>query len=704
MSTVTTALRVLLRPAPVLVLTGLAVAAAGGAAVVAASHGAEQAGARVADAFVVAAFVVTGALVLVHRPGHRVGLLLWGGGVLWGLASLPLELAVASLTAGARDAALDAAIGQAAAIGPADADHPAIALVAVLALAVRGAGWILVVALLALLFPDGRLPGPRWRPALGVALAALLVFELAVLLAPEPLDYRLSGVRNPLGVPSGWRLALDLLAVSGLGLVVLSAATGVAAAVVRWRQGDALLRQQVGALVTAAGVSLVAGIVIVADVATTAIAFPVAVMALPGAVGVAVLQHGLYDIRLAVNRALVYGVLTGAVVALYVVVVGAVGAVLQARQPGWLSLLAAGVVAVAFQPLREVVQGGVNRITYGAWGEPSQVVERLGDRLADAVAPEVTLPSVLESLAADLRLPYVAVLGRDGDVLAARGTDAEDARDVPLVHQREVVGTLRLAAPASLRPAGRAPAQARLLDALARQLAPVVHAVQLSRELQRSRERLVRSREEERRRLRRDLHDGLGPALAGLTLRVDTARNTVGRDPAVDAVLLELREEVREAVADVRRVVEDLRPPVLDDLGLLGALEALAERFAPGPPRVVVTASGPVRALPAAVEVAAYRIAQEAVSNAVRHAGAAGVSVRVGTGVAGAGPSSLRLEVEDDGSGPRVHVPRQAGNGLTTMRERAEEIGGSVVVGDGAGGGTLVVATLPVPHAAVGSR
>lgn len=179
-----------------------------------------------------------------------------------------------------------------------------------------------------------------------------------MLVAPVPLDYRMAAVRNPIGVPEPWRQAADLLAVGGLGLVVLSAAVGLLAVAQRRRHGDALVRQQVGSLALAAALTLAVGLVIVTDLSRTAGAFSLAVAGIPVVVGVAVLQHPLYDVQLAVQRTLVHVLLTALVVAVYVLVVGGVGASLRAGGEGWLPLLAAGVVAVAFQPLRAVVQRG----------------------------------------------------------------------------------------------------------------------------------------------------------------------------------------------------------------------------------------------------------------------------------------------------------------------------------------------------------
>jgi two-component system NarL family sensor kinase len=217
-----------------------------------------------------------------------------------------------------------------------------------------------------------------------------------------------------------------------------------------------------------------------------------------------------------------------------------------------------------------------------------------------------------------------------------------------------------------------------------------VAALRLTDSLQAAREHLVAAREEERRRVRRDLHDGVGAALAGLRLQLDTARDLVA-DPLAGTLLDAAADGLAEAVRDVRQVTDDLRPPALDDLGLAASLEALAARVRTPSLDVAVEADA-LPPLPAAVDVACYRIAGEAVANAVKHARASRVAVAL---VAGDG--ELRLTVTDDGVG-LPDVPPSRGLGLTSMRQRAEEIGGRcTVVSDGAG--TRVSVALPLGSA-----
>lgn len=435
-----------------------------------------------------------------------------------------------------------------------------------------------------------------------------------------------------------------------------------------------------------------------------------ALLATPVSFGVAVTRHHLFSIDIILNRALVYGGLTVAVVSLYVLIVGYFGALFHTNGNLVISLVATGVVAVLFQPLRDRLQRVVNRLLYGERDEPYAVISRLGQRLEGTLTPDAILPAVVETVAGALKLPYVAIVlgqGVDRPIVAATGTPAPESLRLPLTYQGEMVGELLLAP----RAPGEdfSPADRRLLADLARQAGVAARAVRLSDEtraltadLQASRERLVLAREEERRRLRRDLHDGLGPRLASLTLRIDTAHERLAHDPLAGELLSDLAARMEEAVVDIRRVVYALRPPALDDLGLLGALRAAADSYGPQGLRIAVEEPATLPVFPAAVEVAAYRIAHEALTNVVRHAAAQRCTIRIELDLV---TQALLVEVDDDGCGVadlQAGVPRQAGLGLISMRERAAELGGVCTIEPRPGGGTRVRAVLPCRPLAAG--
>jgi signal transduction histidine kinase len=213
---------------------------------------------------------------------------------------------------------------------------------------------------------------------------------------------------------------------------------------------------------------------------------------------------------------------------------------------------------------------------------------------------------------------------------------------------------------------------------------------QANTELQRSREGLVSAREEERRRLRRDLHDGVGPQLAALMLELETASDLVSDNHEASALMAKLSKRAREIVSDVRHSVHALRPPALDELGLVEALKEGAIQYGPAGLRVSVDNPQDLSHLPAAVEVACYRIVQEALANVVRHAGASRCSIRL---ILDEDAGALSVEVEDDGRGIRDYD--SIGVGMISMRERTEELGGWCTVESVVGGGTLVRALLP---------
>ena len=667
MHTVSTATGIMPRRAavPVAVRTALlwvtaaaAALAAGVAALVAWDAGLGQRHARIGDALVVTACCVVGALVLTARPGQPVGRALLGGGAGWGLASLPVELLVVRLQA-APDDALAAGLQ-------------------VLSFTVRGLGWLVLIVVLPLVFPDGAAGGRRrWLP---VAAGALALFVLVMAAQPNLIDDRVPDVDNPLGLPTGLKPVADLGALGVLALGTACLVAGLVGVVREWRRGDALRRQQVGWFALGLVLAL-AGAVALGTGLVAAPVFAVAAAALPVTVGIAVLQHRLYEVDVLVNRTLLYALLTGAVAAIYVLVVAGVGAALDARGAGWLPWVATAVVAVAVQPLREAIQGAVNRLTFGAWQEPQLLMRSVHDRLEQTATPDGALREVLSTVRTSLRLDGLVVTDTGGDVVVRDGTDAgPGARRFPLVHAGTPVGTLAVAGGRRRR------RDDATLTGLAGALAPAVAALRLQADLRRSRERLVVAREEERRALRRDLHDGLGSALAGLGFKIDAARNRLGDDE----LLRELRADVQAAVADIRRMVEGLRPVSLDELGLSGALQRLVARAAPGGPQVTFTTDG-TGSPAAAVEVAAYRIVQEALTNVLRHSGARTCEVDVR-----AADGALVVTVADDGTGRAPQGPTSGGGaGLPGMRERAEELGGSFTMVDRSGGGTVVRAVLP---------
>lgn len=430
---------------------------------------------------------------------------------------------------------------------------------------------------------------------------------------------------------------------------------------------------------------------------------------LPLSLSIAVMRYHLFDIDILINRALVYGTLTVITMAIYILTVGSLGGLFQAIGQPVTAFLATGLVAVLFQPLRERLQRAVNRLTYGERDDPYIVLSRLGRRLEAALAPEAVLPAIVETVAQTLKLPCVGIALREGDefkIVAAYPSSpipvsAEEGRKVirnerggevlPLIYQGETIGQLIFAP----RSPGEsfAPSEQRLLQDIARQAGVAVHALRLTADLQHSRERLVTTREEERRRLRRDLHDGLGPQLASQTLTLSAARTLLRNDPeAADALLVEAMRHAQGAIADIRRLVYDLRPPALDDLGLVAALRAQAAQYEPLGTRLTVVAPEHLPPLPAAVEVACYRIAQEALTNVVRHAHAR--TSEICLSLQSAGTPALELEIVDDGIG--LQVDHAAGVGLTSMRERAEELGGTCVVERRGQDGTRVCARLPL--------
>jgi two-component system, NarL family, sensor kinase len=547
--------------------------------------------------------------------------------------------------------------------------------------------YVAVVTVLPLLLPEGALPSRGWRPAMWLSGVAVVLVACFWALTP----YQLQDHPEPL---AAWTNPVGLAALGSspwpalLGVVLVGAvAVAIASLVTRWRRASSTERQQLKWVLLGVGATLLllaAGRLTPDEVAGALVGL--AMLPMPAAIVAAALRHGLWGVDVVISRTLVYVGLAVAVATGYVVAVRVLGEVLGGGTPA--QVLAAVAVTLLVLPLHAWLRRGVNQVVHGGAEEPLTVLARTGDRLGSATSPDDlaahVLPSVVEQVARSLRARGAVLELRDGTV-TRHGVDASDPAstlEVPLGYAGEAVGSLSV-----WRPGGFGWAEQRVVEDLARQAAVAAHTVLLAREARRAREATVLAREEERRRLRRDLHDGVGPALAALALHVETARDLAADDPTAAAALLDrLVPRINATVADVRAVVHDLRPPMVDELGLAGAVREMATALSTSRTRVR-SEVGDLGELPAAVEVAAFRIAGEAVTNAVRHAGASLVDVRL---VRSGG--ALRLEVRDDGTGRDGLAPEGLGTG--SMAARAEELGGRLESSSG-GWGTSVVAVLP---------
>ena len=518
----------------------------------------------------VGVWIVTGALIIARHPRHPVGWLLCAG-----LIGAAFDMFAAGY------AAYDTYRFSGSLPGV------NVALVW-LRLAYLGPLGIVAFTLIILLFPDGKFPSTHFRKVAWTTIGALLIFLPLQAVEPGSVDPTfLPDRNNPLGVsiavwaflkPFMWTAFYTL----GLGY---GAAFGSLIARLRGAHGD--VRQQIKWLLFPAGLF---GVFILlftiglakADDLIMGISVALGQLAIAGmviAVAFAIFRYRLYDINFILNRTLVYGALSVCVVGLYALTVGALGAFFQSQGSFIIALLATGLVAVLFQPLRERLQRGINRLIYGERDDPIEALSRLGMSLETALPPDQVLPALVKTIANTLKLPFVGI-AIHGQLVAVYGQQNRNSAVFPLTFQGESAGEL-LAEPRS-PDEFFTPAEMRLLRDLARQAGAAVRNAQLSADLQLSRQNLVTAREEERLRLRRDLHDGLGPALASVIWQADSARDLVYSDPPGAIQLLDSSiEQAQAALADIRRLVYGLRPPALDELGLLGALKLAAQQHQP---------------------------------------------------------------------------------------------------------------------------
>ncbi len=627
------------------------------------------------------AMVVPGALLLRQMPRHPVAWVLVGFGFLWTLDGLAASWATYGLYV--------------------DTEVPMVDL-AYWFYSRLGATLLLGLPLLLLLFPDGTLPHHRgWRVASVVSLCLTAVLPVVLLVAPSEALIEFAGVTPP---PEVMALNLDPMSITltydiwatllriGYASAAASLLVPFGVVVHRYRASTGDRRLQMRWLVWAALVDLFAVVLpLTFPDPFAGLSLSIAVAVTAAAIVVAVTRYRLYDIDRLLSATVVYGLLAVSVVVVDLAVFAMAGSLIGERDA---ALVAIAVVAVVYTPLRARLWSVVRRAVRGSREDPYAAVSTLAHRLEQATDQRGQLAATATALAEAFRLPYVRIelLGASGDTVeVSHGTPSGVEVVLPVTYQGEPAGRLVLC---SAGEASLSDRDQQLLGDLVRQAVVAARASELNAALQRHREQLVLAREEERRRIRRDLHDSLGPTLGAVTLRIETARNLAVSDPVrADVVLRETTDQVRDVLAEVRRLAHGLRPPVLDELGLVRALEQQAEALDSDALRVRVHAEG-VAELPAAVEVAAYRIASEALTNVQRHARASRCQVLLAVEKgADKHAAQLVVTVTDDGVG--IDPAGASGVGMLSIRERATELGGEATAIAAEEGGTVVTARLP---------
>lgn len=537
--------------------------------------------------------------------------------------------------------------------------------------------FVVPTTLLLNLYPNGQAASPRWRRVNVVATvaAALAVVAGGTSHSVATGDYRYAHQVVELPAAAGAVLG-GIAGVVLLGCAVLS----IAGAVRRTARARTPERQQLLLLLTSAAL-----LVPLAMLGTVTRA--IGLVLVPLAVAIGVLRYRLLGVEVIVRRTLLYGLLTGLVVGVYAATNAAVSAVAPSGPSS--TLVAATLVAVLLVPLRDRLQAAVDRVVYGARRDPLGAVRQVGASVSMTTTDP--LPSVVAAVAAAVRASYSAVIGPDGGVVAAVGRCRPDrAVSYPLAVAGEQLGQLVVCPAAGEM--SLSPADGRIIETLVMPVAVVAHAVRLAQRLGAAHEQAVSATEAERERIRRDLHDGLGPSLSGVALGLEAVETALPGDPSLAATLTtRMRHEVQVAVGEVRRIIDALRPAALDEVGLVAALQDRADTVTARSAGLIVTveAPDPMPALPPGVELAAFRIADEAITNVVSHARAARCVVRVSVG------DQVTISVSDDGVGLPERT-RADGVGLASMQRRAADLCGVVSITAGPLGGTTVAATLPL--------
>ncbi|HEY8813859.1 MAG TPA: sensor histidine kinase [Candidatus Dormibacteraeota bacterium] len=627
-------------------------------------------------------FGIVGALIVRGHPGHAVGLLAAAGGFCLSISAFAGAYAAYSLT------------------------HQHLLPASGFAQWLRGWAWYpgstILIVLVPTLFPDGRLTSPRWRWLVGAVVAGILTQLVWVSLSQ--LMFGFQDVDGPYAT-AGWLFNL-LTTLSGV-LWILPVFAAVVALAVRFRRSRGLERQQLKWFLTAVALqaALWGGSLLVSLTTHLSpyqnpyfeILIPLALLALPLAIGVAILRHRLYDIDVVISRGLVYAGLATFITAAYLLVVVGIGfAVGTGGRPNLpLSVVAMALVVVLIQPVRIRLQRQANRLVYGIPSDPYAVLAELS-RTAAGGDVDHALAQIAQALARGMSSPRarVRLLLPGAAALTATwppGTTGDFGQTFAVSDGGESVGEIEAEASvdqgltqALTSQAGLALRTLRLSAELAGRLAQLEAQ---AGELTASRTRLVQAQENERRRLERDLHDGIQQDLVVLIAKARLARNQLDRDPALAAeTLAELQTSAQHAVADLRSLARGIHPAVLSSRGLVEAIDSMAGRMPVG---VHVEADPMVREVRYAPEIegAAYFVVAEGLANVLKHSGATEATVTIS-----ATESWLRVAIADDGRGFAAGQVMESG--LRGLRDRVAALGGHIEI-DAGESGTRLEASLP---------
>ncbi|WP_024477054.1 sensor histidine kinase [Arthrobacter sp. CAL618] len=550
------------------------------------------------------------------------------------------------------------------------------------------AGWIIGIPglflLALLLFPTGQLLSRRWMPVAAAIIATTGYNVTAAALSSESLlgsSATVSVLSSGYRAPEPVELALNLVSAALFALVTVSL-------VVRYRRGGEEARRQLLWLILAV---VAVGLLnsqrwITGD---GPILLLLSIGLIPVAVAIAIVRYRLLDIRLVLSRTLVYTLAVATTIVVYGAIVGAFALLFPSENDLEAATLAVILVAIAFNPVRLLLHRLISRAFYGSRADIAGTALKVADRIQGSGDD---LSALLDGARADLRLPYLAVKKESDATLIASSGELEDhARlaAVPLRYRGKKRATLLV----GLRRGEWKlhDSDLRVLSLIAAPLAVAQHAIELTEEVRAARASTVQAREWERKRLHRELHDGLGPDLTSIALRADAAYNLIPNDPDLALVhLAELRQQVRSSINDVRRVVYGLRPMELDRLGFVEAIRRKIAN-ANGDVGRALSVSGIlpdiVPELSPATELATYRIVSEGLENVLRHSDATSCTVTISVA------DDLRISVKDNGSPVTTWI---RGVGINSIVDRAEELGGSASV-SAASTGWRVEACIPFP-------